>query len=90
LTESLITNWQNQVWLYKKHLPTTDHFFEGQKKIMLQNAVIRIDELQHVNNIADLMSTSIGHPLGYDEYCSLLLAAAVSHDEQYKPTKPKR
>jgi hypothetical protein len=28
--------------------------------------------------------------LGYDEYCSLLLAAAVSHDEQYKPKITKR
>jgi hypothetical protein len=28
--------------------------------------------------------------LVYDEYCSLLLAAAVAHDEQYKPKKSKR
>jgi hypothetical protein len=89
-TESFITNWQNQVRLYEKHVPTTEHFSEGQKKIMLQNAVLDIDELQHFKNTADLMSTSCGHPLGYDEYCSLLLVAAVSHDEQYKPKKTKR
>jgi hypothetical protein len=70
--ESFITNWQNQVRLYKKHVPFTDHYSEGQKKIMLQNAVLGIDELRHVKNTADLMSTSSGHPLGYDEYCSLL------------------
>jgi hypothetical protein len=87
-TESFITNCQNQVRLYEKHVPTTDHFSEGQKKIMLQNAVLGIDELQQ-GNTADFMSTSSGNPLGYDEYCSLLLAAAVSHDEQYKPKKTK-
>jgi hypothetical protein len=89
-TESFITNWQNQVWLYEKHVPNTDHFSEGQKKIMLQNAAVDIDEFQHVKNTADLMPTSSGHPLGYDKYCSLLLAAAVSHDEKCKPKKTKR
>jgi hypothetical protein len=28
--ESFITNWQNQVHLYEKHVPTTDHFSDGQ------------------------------------------------------------
>jgi hypothetical protein len=35
------------------------------------------------------MSNSSVHALGYDEYCRLLLAAAVSHDEQNKPKKSK-
>jgi hypothetical protein len=69
------------------NVPFTDHFSEVQKKIMLQNAVLGIDELRHVENTADLLSTSSGNPLGYDEYCSLLLAGAVSQDEQYKPKK---
>jgi hypothetical protein len=43
-TENFITNWQNQVRLYEKHVPTTDHFSEGQKKIMLQNSVLFIDK----------------------------------------------
>jgi hypothetical protein len=31
-TESFITKWHNQVRLYKKHVPTTDHFSEVQKR----------------------------------------------------------
>jgi hypothetical protein len=89
-SEAFITNWQNQVRLYEKHVPPSDHFSEGQKRIMLQNAVHGIDELRQVKNTADLMSTNSGLPLGYESYCSLLLAAAVSHDEQYKPKKTKR
>jgi hypothetical protein len=38
-TESFIMNWQNQVWLYEKHVPPSDLLSNGQKQIMLQNAV---------------------------------------------------
>jgi hypothetical protein len=89
-TESFITNWQNQVRLYEKHVPSNDHFSEGQKRIMLQNAVLGIDELRSIKNTADLMSTSSGRPLDYEAHCSLLLAAAAAYDEQYKPKKSKR
>jgi hypothetical protein len=57
---------------------------------MLHNAVHGINELHQVKNTADLMSTASGTPLGYDEYCSLLLAADVALDEQYKTKKSKR
>jgi hypothetical protein len=33
-TESFIINWQNQVWLYEKHVPPSDHFSNGQKRIL--------------------------------------------------------
>jgi hypothetical protein len=89
-TESFITNWQNQVRLYEKHVPPSDHFSEGQKRIMLQNAVHSIDELRQVKISADLLSAKDGTPLKYDQYCSLLLAAAVDYDEKFKPKKNKR
>jgi hypothetical protein len=44
-TEAFIIHWQNQVCLYEKRGPPTDHFSDGQKRIMLQNAVNGIDEL---------------------------------------------
>ena len=46
----IINNWQNQVHLYEKHTPPTDRFSDGQKSIMLQNAVNGIDEICQVKN----------------------------------------
>jgi hypothetical protein len=85
-TKGFITQWQNQVRVYEKHVPATD---EGQKRIKLQYAFLGIEKLQHVKATADVMSTSSGHSLGYDLYWSLLLAATVFHDVQYKPKKTK-
>jgi hypothetical protein len=83
---SLITHWQNQVRLYEKHVPTTDHISEGQKPVMLQKSIHGINELRQVKNSADLMATQSGNPLTCDEYCSLLLAAAAAaYYEQFKP-----
>ena len=89
-TESFIINWQNQVRLYEKHVPPDDHFSEGQKRIMLQNAVNDIDKLRQVKNTADHMATTSGSTLSYDEYTTLLLSAATAYDEKFKPAKVKR
>ena len=67
-TEAFIINWQNQVRLYEKHGPPTDHFSDGQKRVMLQNAVNGIDELRQVKNTADHMGATSGTTLTYDEY----------------------
>jgi hypothetical protein len=48
-TEAFIINWQNQIWLYEKHVPPSDHFSEGQKRIMSQNAVNGTMELRQVS-----------------------------------------
>jgi hypothetical protein len=47
-TESIITYWQNEVRLYEKHVPTTDHFSEGQKRVSLQNFIHGIIKLRQV------------------------------------------
>ena len=88
-TEGFITHWQNQVRLYEKHVPSTDHFSEGQKRTMLQNAVHSIVELRQVKNNADLLYAKSGTPLSYDECTNLLMAAAASYGEQYKSKKTK-
>jgi hypothetical protein len=87
-TEAFIINWQNQVRLYEKHVPPSDHFSDGQKRIMLQNSVNGIDELRQVKNTADHMGATTGSTLSYDEYITLLLSAASAYDDQYK-TKNK-
>jgi hypothetical protein len=89
-TKSFIVHWQNQVHLYEKHVPSTDHFSVGQKRIMLQVAVHGINKLQQVKNTAGLMGAASGTTLTYNEYTSLLMAAASAYDEQIKAKKAKR
>jgi hypothetical protein len=89
-TEAFIINWQNQVRLYEKHVTPADHFSDGQKTIMLQNAVHSIMELRQVKNTADQMSSSSGSALTYDTYATLLLSASSSYDDHIKATKSKR
>jgi hypothetical protein len=89
-TEAFIINWQNQVRLYEKHVPPSDHFSDGQKCIMLQNAVNGIDELRQVKNTADHMGATSNSTLSYDEYITLLLSAASAYDDQFQPKKAKR
>jgi hypothetical protein len=88
-TEAFIIHWKNQVCLCEKHGPPTDHFSDGQKRIMLQNAVNGIDELCQVKNTADHMGATSGTTLTYDEYVALLLSAASAYNEQFKPKRAK-
>jgi hypothetical protein len=89
-TESFIINWQNQVRLYKKHVLPSDHFSNGQKQILFQNAVNGIMELRQVKNTAYQMGTTSGSMLTYDAYMALLLSVASAYDDQFKATKSKR
>jgi hypothetical protein len=82
-------NWQNQVRSYEKHVPPSDHFSDGQKRIMLQNAVNDIMELRQVKNTADQMDTTSGYMFTYDAYTTLILSAASAYDDQIKATKSK-
>jgi hypothetical protein len=89
-TEALIVHWQNQVRLYEKHGPPTDHFSYCQKLIMIQNAVNGIDELRQVKNTSDHMGATSSTTLTYDEYATLLLSDASAYDDQFKPKRAKR
>ena len=89
-TESFILHWQNQVRLYERQVPLSDHFSDGQKRTMLENAVHSISELRHVKLLADQEKT-LGHvQITYDQYATLLLSAATTYDDQYKPKKERR
>ena len=89
-TEGFITHWSNQVRLYERQVPLHDHFSDGQKRIMLENAVAPITELRQVKINADLEKTKNGRNLTYEEYLNLLLSAATNHDIQFASKKPKR
>jgi hypothetical protein len=66
-TEGIITHWTSQVRLYERQVPICDHFSDGQKQIMLENAVTPILELRQVKNNADLEPTKTGQSLTYDK-----------------------
>jgi hypothetical protein len=89
-TEGFIIHWTNQVCLYERQVPSSDHFSDGQKRIMLENAVHPVTELRQVKNTADLEKTKTGKSLSYDEYLNLLLSAAAAHDNQFAAKKNKR
>ena len=47
-TEGFILHWENQVRLYERQVQLYDHFSDGQKRTMLENAVAPIPELCQV------------------------------------------
>lgn len=53
-TEGFILHWQDQVRLYERQVPTSDHFSDGQKRNILENAVHNVSELRQIKNNADL------------------------------------
>ncbi len=89
-TEGFITHWSNQVRLYERQVPLHDHFSDGQKRIMLENAVAPVTELRQVKINADLEKTKNGRNLTYEEYLNLLLSAATNYDIQFASKKTKR
>ena len=79
-TAGFVIHWQDKVRIYEKQVPRSDHFSDGQKRTMLQNAVQLIKELRAVKNSADMERTKSGHELSYDEYTSLLLSVCTAYD----------
>jgi len=82
-TYSFILHWQDQVCLYEKQIPATDHFSDGHKQVMLQNAVLPVMDLQNVKNLADQHKTQSRTDLTYEQYCNLLLSAASAYDASF-------
>ena len=61
--EGFITHWQEQVRQYERQVPMSDHFSDGQKRTMLENAVRDVDELRQVKVNAYLERTVTGQAL---------------------------
>ena len=79
---SIFLHWQDHVRQYERQVPITDHFSDGQKRVMLETAVKNISELRQVKNTADMEKAKTGVALSYDQYSALLLSAAVNYDAQ--------
>ena len=52
---------------------------------MLKTAVFDIEELRAVQNTADQLKVFTGKGQTYEEYCTLLISAATSYDDNHKP-----
>ena len=89
-TESFIINWMNQVRKYERQVPTSDHFSDTIKRVMLENAVQNITELRQVKNNIDLDKTKTGQDIKFEQYSSLLLSAAAAYDAQFATKRTKQ
>ena len=93
-TQSQILHWQNQVRLYEQLVNPKDHFAPSFKCTMLQNMVHPVAELRQVKDQADQHKTQTGKDLTYDQYCNLLISAAMNYDAQFhtqsRPPHAKR
>jgi hypothetical protein len=88
--ETIILNWQEQVRLYERLIPTKDHLSDGQKSVLLQTAVHPLQELRQVKASAELPKAHHVKDIDYEGYVSLLLSAASDYDSKHVINKAKR
>ena len=48
--EAFILHWQDQIQVCETLVPTDSHFFEHQKRIMLENSVASVGPLRAIND----------------------------------------
>jgi hypothetical protein len=74
-THSYLLHWRDQVRKYEDLIPKSDHFSDGQKRTMLENAVHNISDLRQVQIQASHDKVHMGKAITYDQYVSLLYLA---------------
>jgi hypothetical protein len=89
-THSYLLHWRDQVRKYEDLIPKPDHFSDGQKRTMLENAVHNISDLRQVRIQALHDKVQTGKAITYDQYVSLLLSGAMIYDPQLGDSKPAR
>ena len=75
-----ILHWCDKVRLYEQMVSHKDHFTLKVKKIMLQNTVAGIPSLRHVKTQSDHDRAHGRGELSFENYRTLLLSAASTHD----------
>jgi hypothetical protein len=85
--ENFILNWQEQIHLYERLTPTSSHFSDEQKLIILQTAIHPLQELRQVKATAALLKVHTKQDLDYDAYTSLLLSTASDYDSKHGVSK---
>ena len=84
-TVAFISHWQEQVRQYNKIVDEVDVIGPTLMHTMLKTAVFDIEELRAVQNTADQLKLFTGKGQTYEEYCTLLISAATSYDDNHKP-----
>ena len=77
---AFILHWINKLRLYEEMVPFEDHFTNSVKKTLLENTVMGVPILRNVKNQADHDKAHGKAPLSYDNYLTILLSAAATHD----------
>ena len=76
-----LLHWREQMRKLHELLPLRDHYSDGFRKTLLEQAVSTISELRAVTSV-ETNGIAIGHdPLTYSQYAALLGAAATTLDE---------
>ena len=89
-----ILHWREQMRKLEELLPIRDHYSDGFRKNLLENAVSSISELRAVSSV-ETNGIAVGHAeLTYSQYTALISAAATTLDharlgKDRRPT-PKR
>ena len=79
---TFIINWLDIVRKYHSLVPVEQCFHDDQLLIMLQNAVSQQPHLAQVKSTLLIMASTSSSPPSYDNYVSLLKAAAQTYDSQ--------
>ena len=77
-TEKFVLHWQEQVRLYETLVPSSQHFDDHLKLIMLQNSVHPHPQLRSVQNVAMQLATRDGKSVDYQPYCDPNRVDAIS------------
>ena len=82
---SLIYHWQEQARLYDDIVGRTNSLTDIVKLTLLKNSVSLVPELRAVQTTADQLKAAPGNTLQtYDQYCTLLISAATTYDDNIK------
>ena len=80
---SFVLNFQDKVREFEKMANKNDHFSDGWKVILLQNAVHPLAELRQVKITADQNKVNSGTDLTFEAYFQLVYNAAINYDAQF-------
>ena len=75
-----ILHWVNKLRLYEEMVPLQDHLTNNVKKTLLENTVMGVPILCNVKSQADHDKAHGKVALSYDNYLTILLSAASTHD----------
>ncbi|EEC42564.1 predicted protein [Phaeodactylum tricornutum CCAP 1055/1] len=79
--EGFILHWKNHLRIYNDTVPVTEKLPPQLCLSLLESSVRDVSELRQVNTTANLDLAKGGSPINYENYLSLLLAAATLYDK---------